>query len=1265
MVTVKYFPDISFSEYETKEFNNLADFLRWVNLPKEELINLRFFKGDVLGEEINTEGGEFIFIDNGLVTVINNKSVPNGPVSWVYVAVTVITALIAVKIASQAKPSISLADSGANRSQGSTTNKLGASNNVAAVPNERIDDIFGTVTKHTPKFWQVPYRIGINNQETEVQFLCVGRGRYDIDLNKVYDNNTRHLDLSGSSVNFFEPGSWPGNGTPSQTIGSIIDRPIGIYRENASLNSTELLPPNDLTLGSSAQWSVSGDGSNGVFTLTNINELEISLNDYVSVGQNLIVLDSVVESQDTVETYWKTSDASLFGSVSSDVSKWNGGVLAPNGKIYGVPYYSTQVLEIDPVTQSIVLFGSLPVGDLKWQGGVLASNGKIYCTPRNSTQILEIDPVTQSTVLFGSFSSDAGKWLSSVLADNGKIYCVPFNSTQVLEIDPTTQSTVLFGSLPGTSKWSHGVLADNGKIYCVPSSSTQILEIDPVTQSTVLFGSFSSDALKWGKSVLADNGKIYGIPSSSTQVLEIDPVTQSTVLFGSFSSDALKWTDGVLADNGKIYCVPFASDQVLEIDPVTQSSSLFGSFAGSLKWYGGVLGSDGKIYCIPSTNTRVLEIDPVSKTTVLTGDELPVGNSKWFSGVLADNGKIYGIPFNSDQVLEVETDLRTYYDFNVDFIISGGYLVTSVTDASVTVSGFPFNFLETTMLSNSRIVRGKFDQEIKFLTRDTDILLHNYYLASTEELLTYDEDDTHKSDVGQSFDNTIGPFKLEENVTSVIVNLTSFSGFYKINGSNYTGIDAQVRITIDELDVNGAPTGNQETTIVEYSTHPTNRTSSVYQTYEITVPYSNSRIYASRVTDRDKSEGITNIDKIEWTLLYTYQPVPIGTDLGDVTTMHVLVPSNSQSRLVKERKTNLTVTRMINQYIGGGAISTGEEYATDRFDQILIHTALDPYCGRLTLNDINADNIIALYNEIIAYSGDESMTSFGYDFDTTQMSYDDMFTMICDVVNCIPYNRGSKYDAFFEGEQVESSLQITHRNKKPNSETRLDDFSRVYDGVELTYRSNEDGQSKTIVVPEDGTSKSPEKKELQGCVTELQATQYAKRMYNRQKYQRTTVSFDTDEFGRMVTPGQRIDSPDGTRFSKFSNTTDGYKIYDGEIVEVNGLNVELSQPVQFTDGENHYIRFTNIKGENSELIQCYATDDEFVVTLNDIPNESLYDGYDRDRTKFTFCSEQLRGSIALIPQTIEAKIDDKGVETITITSKNYDSRVYKDDVRST
>ena len=39
-------------------------------------------------------------------------------------------------------------------------------------------------------------------------------------------------------------------------------------------------------------------------------------------------------------------NATTFGSLTGSY-KWSGGVLAPNGKIYGIPCYSTTILEID------------------------------------------------------------------------------------------------------------------------------------------------------------------------------------------------------------------------------------------------------------------------------------------------------------------------------------------------------------------------------------------------------------------------------------------------------------------------------------------------------------------------------------------------------------------------------------------------------------------------------------------------------------------------------------------------------------------------------------------------------------------------------------------------------------------------------------------------------------------------------------------------------------------------------------------------------
>lgn len=174
---------------------------------------------------------------------------------------------------------------------------------------------------------------------------------------------------------------------------------------------------------------------------------------------------------------------STFGSIGGG-DKWYGGVLAPNGKIYGIPRTTTSILVFDPETDTFTTFGSVPSG---YYGGLLAPNGKIYAIPLSATNILVIDPETNTTTTFGSVPS--GYW-GGVLAPNGKIYGMPRNSNQVLVIDTTNNSTNLIGSgLGGTgNRWYGGVLAPNGKIYGIPQAHSGILVID--TKSN---GSWDSD----------------------------------------------------------------------------------------------------------------------------------------------------------------------------------------------------------------------------------------------------------------------------------------------------------------------------------------------------------------------------------------------------------------------------------------------------------------------------------------------------------------------------------------------------------------------------------------------------------------------------------------------------------------------------------------------------------------------------------------------------------------------------------------------------
>merc|ERR1711879_783201 len=82
-----------------------------------------------------------------------------------------------------------------------------------------------------------------------------------------------------------------------------------------------------------------------------------------------------------------------------------GGVLAPNGKIYFAPAAASQVLSVDPETQTAELIGPemrMRAGTSKYSGGgVLAPNGKIYFAPSDADKVLSVDPETQTAELIG------------------------------------------------------------------------------------------------------------------------------------------------------------------------------------------------------------------------------------------------------------------------------------------------------------------------------------------------------------------------------------------------------------------------------------------------------------------------------------------------------------------------------------------------------------------------------------------------------------------------------------------------------------------------------------------------------------------------------------------------------------------------------------------------------------------------------------------------------------------------------------------------
>lgn len=330
----------------------------------------------------------------------------------------------------------------------------------------------------------------------------------------------------------------------------------------------------------------------------------------------------------------------------------------------GTAAYSNELSVTDQEVGDIIedIGPALP-GPAKWSGGVLAGNGKIYGVPNKTSEVLVIDPETDTVDTFAVFTSDT--YRGGVLGPDGNIYCIPDKATNILEIDPNTNTATLWTGpeiLPEET-YVGGVLAPNGKIYAIPNLAPFVLEIDPVNKSWRYFGDYyfnppnQASNHKWSGGVLAPNGKIYGIPDSHDQVLEIDPEKGTTSLFGdivyrSYNYDKLG--GGVLSPNGKIYAVPTRVDGTYEIDPVARTTTAVGWGGHDRAYKGGAILPDGRMTMAMYFSRRLETINTLENATAEqhTGNRSYYANSKYSGCVLAPNGSVYHIPYDDEKVLK-------------------------------------------------------------------------------------------------------------------------------------------------------------------------------------------------------------------------------------------------------------------------------------------------------------------------------------------------------------------------------------------------------------------------------------------------------------------------------------------------------------------------------------------------------------------------------------------------------------------------------------
>lgn len=407
------------------------------------------------------------------------------------------------------------------------------------------------------------------------------------------------------------------------------------------------------------------------------------------------------------------------------------------------------------------------------------------------------------------------------------------------------------------------------------------------------------------------------------------------------------------------------------------------------------------------------------------------------------------------------------------------------------------------------------------------------------------------------------------------------------------------------------------------------------------------RIRAKRTTLKDFDFEGNVVDEIQWRDLYGSQDVSL-TDFGDITTIHTRRIRNRTSALITTPVLSCLATEKVDKYIGGGAFA-GSLTPNAQAMQTLIRMALDPKIGGRDITELDLDQLLQTQTDIETYFGTSEAGEFNYTFDSTQLTPQEIFYTICNTVFSVPIRVGKVLQVEFEKPQIGPSMVFTHRSKKPGNEVWSRRFknSSENDGVIFKWQNRETNTQEVIFFPVDRSAINPRNYEIPGIANFKQAQWRAWREFQKLRYSRIGVDVTTTAEGRFVRPSRMISVVKGTRVATF----------DGYIRSVNGLEIQLSQSVEFTPNDDHFVILKKRDGNIQSIPVNPGIDDRHIV-LMEVPEEAIYTGNNALKTEFSFGPESRLDGQMILPLTV----DPSDKQYVRITGINYDSRYYTFDV---
>lgn len=475
----------------------------------------------------------------------------------------------------------------------------------------------------------------------------------------------------------------------------------------------------------------------------------------------------------------------------------------------------------------------------------------------------------------------------------------------------------------------------------------------------------------------------------------------------------------------------------------------------------------------------------------------------------------------------------------------------------------------------------------------------------------------------------------------LLINIVAQNGMYKTpSGSSSTKkTSASVEVQWQVIDDSGNPVGainSVSQTLEDKSLDEVGMSVII----DIAEP-SPVRVRVRRSSNLNTSYNGSVVDALKYRDLYG-QIIDTTPHYGDLTTIHTQRKATVQATAIKEPQLKVMSTELVHKYLGGGVFDSGLTPNTQAV-QSLIRLMRDPLVGDLELTNDCMDQLLAVQEEIESYFGSPQAGQFCYTFDTASDTAQDIAMTIADAIFCTTFREnGNDIRLHFERPVSGPAMIFTHRSKIGDEKWTTSLGSSDKDSVEFTYIDPKTNIRETISIPETGGI-NPNKIESKGVRNYQQAYWLAHRARQKDLLQRVSVDFSATEEGLYVVAGNPISVVKGARVASF----------DGYIVAQNGLTLTLSQEVEFTNGDDHYIQLKRRDG-TVESVRVEPGANARTVVMLSATSEAIYTGNSAVKTEFSFGNEARHLAQMIIPITVDPQSD----KSVKITGKNYHPGIY-------